>query len=174
MNWTAFLANTQELAQSIVVLVATVASVLFGLWFVASGLIKMVQMGQGLREGQPTWGPVAINFAVGALMLRLSMTADSIVEMMFGTGPQTPLTAMQYMPEEIKGSETMQQALSIGLYWVAAIGWVAVFRGLILWNDLSKGQSASSQDAGWRGLVHILGGAAAINIGGLVQSLFTQ
>ncbi|OXR48013.1 hypothetical protein PuT2_14815 [Pusillimonas sp. T2] len=172
MDWQAFLNNTEQLAQDITVLVATLASIIVGLWMVASGMIKMVQFGQGLREGQPTLGPILINFAVGALMLRLSMTADSVVQMLFGSSAQAPLTAMQYMPSEIKGSETMQQAMAIGVYWVACIGWLAVFRGLILWNDLSKGQ-ASSQDAGWRGLVHILGGAAAINIGGLVQSLFS-
>lgn len=173
MNWQSFLTNTEALAQGIVMLLSTAASILVGLWMVISGLIKMVQYGQGLREGQPTVGPVLINLVVGALMLQFALTADSIVQMIFGGSMQSPITAMQYMPQEIQGSETMKQALTIGLYWVAAIGWVAVFRGLLLWNDLSKGQSASSQDAGWRGLVHVLGGAAAINIGGFVQALFT-
>ncbi|MBF22295.1 hypothetical protein [Neopusillimonas maritima] len=172
MQWQAFLENTQELAQAIITLLVSAASILVGLWIIATGLFKMVQYAQGQRQGQPTLAPIAINFVVGVLMLRLAMTAGDVVQMLFGTGIQAPMSAMQYMPEEISGSETMQQALQIGIWWVAAIGWVAVFRGLLLWNDLSKGQSGS-ENAGWRGLVHVLGGAAAINIGGLVQSLFS-
>src|SRR3546814_15860883 len=121
MDWAAFLSNTKEFSEALIRLLATAACVLAGLWMIFSAFVKLIQHAQGLRHGQPTAGPVAINLVIGALMLQLSSTAQSMVNMLFGTDMQAPSNAINYMPPEIAGSEVMQQAISVAVSWVTAI-----------------------------------------------------
>src|SRR3546814_11489071 len=101
-------------------------------------------------------------------MLQLSSTAQSMVNMLFGTDMQAPSNVLNYMPPEIAGSAVIQQALSVAVYWVAAIGRFAAFRGLLLWFDLFNGQTSRTQVACWRCIVNFLWGLAAFHLGGFI------
>jgi hypothetical protein len=170
MNWQAFLQGSEEFSKALISLLTAGACVLAAAWIAASGLRKLVAASKGQRQGQGTVGPVAINFFIAALMAQLSTVAGNTVELMFGSGISDPREALSYMPSQISGNQTLMMVVGVAVYWLAALGWVAVFRGLLLWNSLSEGASAGGRDLGWRGFWHILGGAALINIGGLAGS----
>ncbi|WP_432263546.1 hypothetical protein [Cupriavidus sp. TMH.W2] len=172
MNWQAFLEASIAFSKALISLLTAGACVLAAAWIAIGGLRKLASASRGERQGQGTAGPVAINFFIAALLAQLSTVAGNTVEMMFGTGISDPREALSYMPSQVAGNETLMFVVSVAVYWLAALGWVAVFRGLLLWNSLSEGQAAGGRDLGWRGFWHLLGGSALINIGGLAAGWF--
>ncbi|WP_354687122.1 hypothetical protein [Cupriavidus necator] len=172
MDWQAFLEGSIAFCKALVSLLTSGACVLGATWIAFSGLRKLVAASKGHRQGQPTIGPVAINFLIAALLAQLATVAGNTVELLFGTGISDPREALSYMPSQVAGNETLMFVVSVAVYWLAALGWAAVFRGLLLWNSLSEGASAGGRDLGWRGFWHVLGGACLINIGGLAGSWF--
>lgn len=172
MNWQAFLEGTIEFSKALVSLLTAGACVLVAIWIAISGLRKLAAASRGERQGQATIGPVGINFLIAALLVQLSTFAGNTVELLFGTGISDPREALSYMPSQVAGNQTLVFVVSVAVYWLVALGWVAVFRGLLLWNSLSEGQAAGGRDLGWRGFWHVLGGSALINIGGLAGGWF--
>lgn len=171
MDWSAFLSQTKEVVSAFFTFMTTALSVVMGLAFFYAGLHKVVDHSKGLRQGQATVGPVLINFAVGALMIQFSTTMSMFVATLFGGGASysSPSKAMAYVPESVtQGSAMLRTAVEAGIWWVFAIGVVAIFRGLVLWNDLAKGAHQSGSN-GWKGLWHVVFGAMAVNMAGVLQ-----
>jgi len=169
MDWQAFLDGSIAFSKALISLLTHGACVCAAVWIAISGLRKLAAASRGERQGQGTVGPVAVNFFIAALLAQLSTFAGNAVDLMFGTGISDPHQALSYMPSQVAGNQTLTFVMSVAVYWLAALGWVAVFRGLLLWNSLSEGQAAAGRDYGWRGFWHVLGGAALINVGGLAS-----
>ncbi len=172
MNWQAFLEVSIVFSKGLIGLLTSGGCVLAAVWIASSGMRKLIAASKGQRQGQATAGPVAINFLIAALLAQLAWFSGGAVELLFGTGISDPREALSYMPAQVAGNQTLMFVVGVAVYWLAALGWAAVFRGLLLWNSLSEGASAGGRDYGWRGFWHVLGGACLINVGGLAGSWF--
>lgn len=170
MEWPAILEGSKETVTSLVGFLTSGAAVLMGSSFIYSGFSKMVAHSKGQRHGQPTAGPVAINLLIGAIMVQLSFMVDQFIVSMFGAGREDPNAAMSYMPSPVKDNVLLQQAVNAAVLWVYAIGFIAIFRGLVQWNALASGRG-SAQDNGWKGFWHIFFGALAVNLTGFLRVL---
>jgi len=169
MDFSKILAESQAFVQTFVELLSSVVAVFVGAAFIYSGFKKMVDHAHGLRQGQPTFGPIMINLLIGAVMVRFSFMMDQLIWTIFQEGRESPSAAMSYMPEQIKKSGTMLYMLiEAAVWWIAAIGVVAIFRGLILWNDLAKGNGGQNS-LGWKGFWHLFFGAACVNFTGVLK-----
>jgi hypothetical protein len=170
MNWEELLAGTQAAVTGIVTLIVTAVAVLLGAFFIYSGISKMLAHSRGERQGQSTAGPVAGNLLLGALMVQLAWTIDMISVTMFGATPDSPNSAMQYMPDPVASNPMLSQMINVGVLWVFCIGFVAIVRGFVLWNTMVSGNQRG-QDEGWRGFWHIFFGAMAVNLTAVIRML---
>lgn len=165
----------QTLAANVVPPVLTAASVLAGMVLIMKALLAMTRAADNGGRGGPNdsgWGGIGASLLIGALLLQFSATMNDIVSLLFSAPPQNYRNALAYMPISGGGSNYWKTVLDVCLMWVVVLGWVAAFRGLLKWNAAANGaQSSSGGDLFWQGLWHIVGGAMAINIGGLAGSL---
>jgi|GEM_PF-2376141 len=167
MDYQNILDGSEELVKALIKFLSSGVAVCLGSYFIFSGLQKMIEHSKGLRQGQPTAGPIAINLLIGSLMVQLSFTIDTLVETIFGGEKESPSEAMRYLPAQAADSKMMQTLVNAGVWWVAFIGVTAIMRGLILWNDLSKGRGAG-ESLGRTGFWHIVFGALCCNFPGLL------
>lgn len=171
MDWSTFLAGSEEVTSAALTILTKGITVLIGIYMVYSGLAKMVAYAKNERQGQSTAGPVLINLAIGSIMLQFASVVDKLIFSMFASERQHPTAVLQYMPSQVADSPMLQQMMSAAALWVALIGFVAICRGLISWNDLANGRSGG-QESGWKGFWHIIFGAVAVNLPG-VLALFS-
>jgi len=169
MDLSALLSSSREIVQIFLNVLLPAITVLVGAVFIYSGLKKVVDHSHGLRHGQSTVGPVLINLGIGAVLIRFSFMLDQLIFTIFQDKRESPSAAMSYMPAQVKNSGTMLNMLvEAAVWWIVAIGAVAVFRGFILWNDLAKGQGGQSS-LGWKGFWHLIFGAACVNFSGVLK-----
>lgn len=168
MDTSTFLAGSEAVLTAVVSLLVTGIAFLIGLIMIYSGFAKMVEYSRGNRQGQSTVGPVAINLLIGSMMIQLGRMVDGLIYTIFNEPAQSPNNAMAYIPEPVKSSAMLENLVQAAVLWVWAIGFVAIVRGLVLWNDLANGRNAQPS-AGWRGFWHILFGAAAVNLTGVLK-----
>jgi len=169
MDLSKILTESKEFVQAFVGFLASAVAVLVGAFFIYSAFKKMVDHAHGLRHGQPTAGPIMINLFIGAIMVQFSFMMDRLVFTIFGETRESPSQAMNYMPAPVQKSGTMLNMLiHASVWWIAAIGVVAIFRGFILWNDLAKGNNGQNS-LGWKGFWHVFFGAACVNFPGVLK-----
>lgn len=167
------LAGFRGLAEGFVPLLLSGISVLCGLLLIFLGVRKVVQMG-GARHGgqQPTWGAVAGQLLIGGMMLRLAGSMQDVSQMLFGTGVQDIRGVMAYAPLPAQAG-FWGQVMEVCLLWVVMLGWCGFLQGLFLANKGVTGSDhANSGDYYWRALWHVLGGAAAVNLSGMLHAFF--
>lgn len=169
MNWETILANTKEIVSGLTSFLISAVAFFIGVLFVFSGISKILAYSKGERQGQPTGGPVAINLVVGSFLLQLSFTVGVLMDSVFGEKPSKPNEVLAYMPSQVSNSEFLKQMVETAAWWVYAIGYIAVIRGFVLWNELANGSRGSTDRAGWRGVWHIFFGALAINLPGTLK-----
>ena len=170
MDFQAIVSGSEETVRALVQFLTSGIAVFLGVVFIFSGLRKVIAHAKGERQGQATVGPVLINLLIGSILVQLSYMTDTLVETIFGSSRESPNAAMQYMPSQVQESEVLTQAVQAGVLWVFAIGFISIIRGLVLWNDMAKGQG-HGQSVGWKGFWHIFFGGLAVNISGTL-SLF--
>lgn len=174
MDLSSTLAGFRALAENFVPFLLTLVTVLAGLTLVFLAIRKAYRMGSsGSHQAQQiSWFGIAAQLLIGGLMLRLGATMQDMSQLLFGTDIQDIRGVMAYAP--IPAQATFwRQVLEVCLLWVVMLGWVGAFQGLLLWNKgANGGDSGQGGDYYWRGFWHILGGAAAVNLTGALQSFF--
>jgi hypothetical protein len=162
----------RQFAAAMIPVIFTGASVLAGMIIIASSIRKMTRLGdQGGGADQPTWGGVGFGLLIGALLLQFSSTMNDVSDLLFGTKIQDVRGVLAYVDTAGGKIGPWKVVLEAVLMWVVFLGWISAFRGFLKWNQAANGQSQGS-DPFWAGLWHIIGGAAAINLGGIVNSFF--
>lgn len=166
-------AGLRDFAAAMMPVIFSGAAVFAGLLIIASSIKKMVTMGDRSSSAeQATWGGIGFGLLIGALLLQFSSTMNDVSDLLFGTRIQDVRGVLAYVDSKGGSSLSAYRAvLEAVLMWVVFLGWISAFRGFIKWNQAANGQS-SGPDPFWVGLWHIIGGAAAINLGGIVNSFF--
>lgn len=158
-------------------LALSIATVVAGPIPAATGLAFLFQAGlliyQGARSNREeiSWGKVAGAVAVGVLLIQFARTMDNTTQLLSGHNVDTNYSsALAYIPLANKSS-FWKGVLDAIFAWIVAMGWIGGFRGLLLWKQASNGKS-SRGDEFWRGCTHLLGAAAAVNIGYWMPRIF--
>lgn len=167
MDFQAFVNGSAETVRALVSLLVSGLAVVLGTCFIFSGLLKVINHGKGLRQGQSTVGPVLINLGIGSILVQLSFMTDVVIQTIFGEERESPNQAVSYMPQNVHDSQLLEQGVAAAALWIFAIGFISVIRGLVLWNALAAGDRGQSN--GWKGFWHIFFGALAINITGVIK-----
>lgn len=164
----AFLNNMKDFGETLIPVV-TVAAFVTGLFLLGNTMIHVVNAhrGQGPlshADGGVKVGPVLMRLVITACLISFGMYMTKTVETLFSS--QVPYrTALAYAPvAQMSNNAYWQLAWAVCIIWVVLIGVVGMFRGLLLWNDAST-ENQGNGDLFWRGMWHIVGGAAAVNIG---------
>lgn len=128
-------------------------SFLAGILIAGAGLIKLKDVGDGRTQLKtPIWMAV-----IGAALVAMPASIDTITETM-SLGTNTGTALLSQSSSSIAG---VGEALNGILLFVKLLGHLAFFRGLLILKDYGS----DKQGAGLgRGLTHLFGGAAAINI----------
>lgn len=167
MDWSVLAAGTEEAVRAIVTLLTQSVCVLLGVFFFYSGISKMIAHSRGERQGQNTVGPVIGHLFMGALMVQLTWSINTISNTLFGSPIGNPTMALSYVPEAVN-TGLLNDVLTVGVLWVYCIGFIAVIRGFVLWNALASGESRQ-EGAGWKGFWHVFFGACAVNLTGVLR-----
>lgn len=171
MDSQAMLAGFVATAKNFIPLLSGSAAALFGLWLVQSAVVKMVKMGDASNGERHTWGQIGGTMFIGALMLQFSSTMQDVSLLMFGSGIQDYHAALAYMPAPQSNPTYWNKVIEACLIWVVMLGWAAALRGFAQWSKAANGSGGGQEgDFFWKGVWHIFGGAACINIAGAIQS----
>lgn len=172
------LSQLGELAKVIVPFVVGALSVLLGLVLMYSAVRAMFRMGdrQGSSDagaGPLTWGRVAGQLAIGAMLLRYAATMGDMSMLLFGEPIQSSASVLAYFPA-VQGMGKWAEVLNVALLWVVTLGWIFGLRGLLLWNKAVAGGGSAGQngDLMWGGTWHLIGGAAMVNLAGALKTFF--
>ncbi|AVG43851.1 MULTISPECIES: hypothetical protein [Achromobacter] len=167
MDLDAFLNGSIEFTQNIMRFMFMGLSVLAGVICMYLACRMCVAQAQGQREGRPLFGPVVAHVLIGYFFLRLAGFSTDVTQLLMGSAPQTPASALSYLPAQVSQSSFWSRVALAIVNWVAMFGSIAVFRGLLLWREMSNGSPNQPGDLMWRGFWHIVFGTIALNIGGL-------
>jgi len=164
----AFLENLKSFAEAFIPVVSVIAF-MSGIYLLGSTILHVVNAhrGQGPLshpDGGVRISPFLIRLGIAACLFSFGMYMTKTIETIFDS-QESYRTAMAYAPvAQMSGNAYWQLAWGVCVVWVVLIGVCGMFRGLLLWNS-STTENQGSGDLFWRGLWHIVGGAAAVNIG---------
>jgi hypothetical protein len=173
-NIASVLAGFEALANNFIPFLLTALTVATGLVLVFLA-IRRIYAKADSRAGQQQdggWAAIAGQLLIGGLMLRFGASMQDVSQLLFGSDIQDVRGVMAYAPLPAQAG-FWKQVLEVCLLWVVMLGWCGAFRGLLLWNQgVSGSNSGQGGDYYWRGFWHLIGGAAAVNMSGMLQSFF--
>lgn len=162
----ALLSSAAAIAKAFIPVLSILAFV-FGLVLIGRAGMLMVygREGRGVHDDVPL-GSVVTHLLVGACLIQFARSVKNTLELLGGAGTEVR-SALAYVQSSAAGSQVVQLGIAAAMAWVAALGLVAVFRGLLLWKSAGDGSNRGGGDGDlfWRGLWHILGGGVCVNIG---------
>jgi len=127
---------------------------LIGIFLVIGSVYKLAQLGQG--NGQITIKTPLVMFFVGIAIFALTGSVAIMTQTMaMGSGPGALLA-----PSTPGMDATIAQAWQGVLLFVRLVGYIAFIRGFLLLNQYGQGKDGALG----KGLIHIFGGIAAINV----------
>lgn len=163
-----FLNNMKDFGETLIPVISVIAFV-SGLFLLGNTMVHVVNAhrGQGPlshADGGVKVGPVLMRVVITACLISFGMYMSKTIETLFAS--EVPYrSALAYAPvAQMSNNRYWQLAWAVCVVWVVLIGVVGMFRGLLLWNDAAS-ENQGGGDLFWRGLWHIVGGAAAVNIG---------
>lgn len=150
-------ANFNESSVALINLVRGAAFVV-GLLVTGVGLMHFKQISED-RGGKATLQSALIITAVGAALVAIPGSINSVTETMsLGTNTGTQLLA----EPAVSTMPGLNVAIKGVLLFVKLVGHIAFFRGLLLFKQIGEGTGSRVGMGG--ALVHLVGGAFAINI----------
>lgn len=158
-------------ADAAVFLIQAVA-VVVGLVFIAQALLRLVEAS---KSGGQHQGPGAVGFSkpllgiiLGSSLINFGFTVSSMVETIFGDTVEYS-HIVSYSQQVNYGTGEWKLVIQGMAALVAVFGAYAIFEGFLFWKKCADGNSG--EDYFRKGLTHILGGAAAVNIVGTISLL---
>lgn len=172
-NVQALLTASRAFAESFIPFLVQSVAVLGGLYIIFSAVRAMFKKGSERMGGgrDVEWSGIAIKLLVGGMLLRLSSTVTDVSYMLTGAGVQDVRGVLAYAPVA-QSAGMWAGVFEVCLLWVVMLGWAGAARGLFLWNKAADGGGGASDggDLFWRGFWHLVGGAAAVNLAGMIKA----
>lgn len=141
---------------------------LAGIILIMIGINRLIKSSQEGPRGPGGFGTIMTFIAAGA-MFSMDTLLDSFSTSMFTTDVITTKAQLQYTTG-MSGPEQahVHAVISAIIAFMAILGWISFIRGWFIIRDVAEGnQQASLMSA----ITHLLGGALAINLGPLLNSV---
>ncbi|HPD83626.1 MAG TPA: hypothetical protein PLK85_07410 [Alphaproteobacteria bacterium] len=142
---------------------------LAGLIFFVIGISRLLKTEQEGARGPLGFGTI-MTFLVGGVLLSQTRIIAAFITSMFNGRP-TNNAVLAYSagmsPQAIGHSEAVIGAI---MAFVAILGWISFVRGVFILRGVAEGNSQASAMAAF---THIIGGAIAFNLGGLITAVQT-
>lgn len=149
-------------AQAFYGLIMVVAYVT-GLWFVGSGIVGAVHLSSGVQSRHGEMSHPLMTMVMGGILMAIDKFAGAAFTTLSGGPAKTGWSAIQYTAPN--ASQAANDIFSNVLTIVALFGWASIVRGVIAFKDATDGKHGGGfEDPAWKGFVHVLAGAACINI----------
>lgn len=162
---TAMLTAFQQVGRMVLPTLAVLAF-LAGTFFVgrAGWLMVTGRDGRGPQDDVPIGGVVA-NILAGGALVAFARTMTNMRDTLGGAGTEVR-AGLAYMASSAGNAPIITLAVAVAATWIAALGGVAIFRGVLLWRSMGQGDNRGGDgDLFWRGLWHLLAGGLCLNIG---------
>jgi hypothetical protein len=154
-------------AFGLITVIIAVATML-GVAFMVNGGLMLLKASRGSE--QLDWKALGGTLLIGTVLLQFVLSVNNTTTTVTGSTVTDYTSAMAYLPVSNQSS-FWSAVLSACFAWVVAMGWAGVLRGFLFWKTATNGKSSRGDEI-WRGATHLIGGAAAINIGVLLQNIF--
>lgn len=150
-----------------------------GIWLIGSSIMTFVKASDARNAGdeRSSIGRAAGKLLIGALLFQLSWTMSQFSLLLFGVGLPEDSTAsanqvLAYMSMPAAVTGFWRDVIQVCLIWIVLLGWASAFRGILQWHKAASGEGGNQGDPFWKGVWHIIGGAAAINMSGAMNAFF--
>lgn len=138
-----------------------------GLIFVFIGISRILKSEQDGPKG-PTGIGTLTTFLIAGALFSLNSIVTFLNNTVFGSSAITSNGVLQYTAG-LGGAETHVHAvISAIIGFAMVIGWISLVRGLFIVRGVSEGNSQASMMAA---VTHLIGGALAINLGGVINAV---
>lgn len=153
-------AGEAEAFYGLILLVAYLA----GYWYLVSGIVGAVHLSSAhAMEKNGGASHPFMTMAMGGVLLSIDKFAGAAFTTLSGGPAKTGWSAIQYTAPH--ASQAANDIFSNVLTIVALFGWASIVRGVIAFKDATDGKHGGGfEDPAWKGFVHVLAGAACINI----------
>lgn len=142
---------------------------IIGLYLIGSAgaaMLKASSDGRSSASDAPIAQVVAVKCLIGAMLLTFHRTVSDTVSLVGGAGSGVRSTLAYVGGARGGGDAFWGLVLKAAFLWLAVVGVIAIFRGLLLWVKAGSGQSSGGgSDDAWSGFWHVLAGGIAINLG---------
>ena len=143
-----------------------------GLFFMFSAVGKLMDYSRnpGHEHGHGGF----LTLVLGAFLLQFGATMSGVFESVSGAAGATGYMeqSLGYMPTSSIAGGVFAPVITACLGFVSLLGWFGGFKGFLIWNKASQGGNHGGfDDPVWRGTLHVLGGALAINISQTIEAI---
>lgn len=144
--------------------------IIAGVLLIFIGITRLMKSSQEGAKGPGGIGTIMTFIAGGALVSFSPMISVFLESVFTGSGAQT-YASLSYTAgmsgDAVARSNTVIAAI---MRFVLLLGLISIMRGIFIVRGVSEGTSQASMMAG---ITHIVGGALAVNLGGLIQAAQT-
>lgn len=136
-----------------------------GIFLIINSAYKLAQLAKVPEQARNTKGPI-VTALIGAFMLMYASSVD-VMGVSMGLGYAKSNTILAPSGSASDGAAAGKATIDAVLMFVQLLGYIAFLRGLWLLNKAGYDQSQGVA----KGLTHIFGGAACINISAMIPVL---
>lgn len=163
INLNTMLAALKSNAEPIIALTKTIAYVM-GFWLAISGIQDLKVIGHSRGFGMsPESGQLSrplMRFGIGVALIYFPSTIDLAVSTLWGSS-----SILEY---QVTSSDPFGPAKEGAVALIKIIGYISFVRGLIILSRSTSHQGSQQGTIG-KGIVHLIGGILAINIGATIE-----
>ncbi len=150
--------------------VVTVFGIIAGIIFIMIGISRLIK---GAQEGAKAPGGLGtiMTFITGAALLSANPIMKALSMSIFGNPLASTFAELAYT-EGMTGDEVSHANAVIAaiLMFLGVVGFISLVRGIFILRGVAEGNSQSSMMAA---ITHMVGGALAVNMGGLLTAVQT-
>lgn len=143
-------------------------SFIAGIFLIILGISRLLKSEQDGPRGPAGIGTI-LTFLVGGALLTVHEMVGSSLTSLFDTNISSSNGVLNYTAgmdqTELDHAHAVIAAI---VAFVAIIGWISFIRGLFILRGVAEGNSQASMMAA---ITHILGGAIAVNLGGMIMAV---
>lgn len=139
---------------------------LAGIILLIIGISRLLKTEQDGPKGPTSMGTIA-TFLVAGILLSLNKILGAAVNSVF-LGGATNNAALTYTEGLGDGVNHANAVIGAIMAFVAILGWISFIRGFFIMKDVAHGNGQASTMAG---MTHIIGGAVAVNLGGIIKAV---
>lgn len=146
---------------------AGIAAFGIGLYYVYLAISHAIKASKAPGGGDVTAGAIFGPLLIGSLLLDFGSSMGGVFNSMSGEDGRS-YGMVAYPGASVAGK--FEPAINAALTIASTFGWWYGLKGWLMWKKASEGGGNGYNDFTWKGFIHILGGAALINIVSTIQA----